>query len=461
MLTYHFSRQRTLRTKEVQFGLLSAEETRRMAAVTVTNPHIMHRGTPQSCAVNDLVLGTIDRRLRCSTCGGDVRTCQGHPGVIELGAPVYSIGFLDPTLKCLSVCYFCCASSSRDRGGHPLQRRAERQALFLAVYQVARTRKRCLHCHGPQPTYQRVVNTIKLEWPAESLELFEDAAEREEVTGRVFTSIEANSILTNVTDDDCRLMGFKTDFAHPRDMVQDVCHVIPPIARPAIMQSTGSRIRGQDDITHCLQSILKRSIDLKSSMSASNWNRAVAPSAEIVDRLAKLQNDVFAMVNNSVRGNRQAVQRSGAPFKSLVCRIRGKEGRIRGNLNGKRVDFSARSVVSPDPVMSVDEVGVPEAIALELTLQERVTHANLNEMRTRVLLGARRLDGAHAVIDRDGAVTQLEYCADTAKVVLEQGIVVERYMRDGDIVVFNRQPSLHKFSIMAHRAKIMPGSTLG
>ena len=462
MLTYHFSRQRALRTKEVQFGLLSAEQTRKMATVKVSNPNIMHRGTPQSGAVNDLMMGSIDRRLRCSTCGGDVRTCQGHTGVIELGAPVYSIGFIDPTLKCLrSVCFFCSRLlvTEQEATGIANDELSGKQ-LFLAVYQVARTRKRCMHCHGPQPSYQRVVNSIKLEWPTECQECFEDDAEHADVTSRVFTSIEAHSILTNISDEDCALMGFKTSFSHPRDMVQDVCHVIPPIARPAIMQSTGSRIRGQDDITHCLQSILKRSIDLKSSMKAVDWDHTKTPSNEIVERLGKLQNEVFAMVNNSVRGNRQAVQRSGAPFKSLVCRIRGKEGRIRGNLNGKRVDFSARSVISPDPVMSVDEVGVPEAIALELTIQERVTHANRNELRQRVLAGGGRLDGAQAIIDRDGTVTQLAYCEDLSKIVVEPGMVVERYMKNGDLVVFNRQPSLHKFSIMAHRAKIMPGSTL-
>ena len=462
MLTYHFSRKRALRTKEVQFGLLSAEETRRMATVTVSNPNIMHRGTPQTKAVNDLLMGSIDRRLKCSTCGGDVRSCQGHPGVIELGVPVYSIGFLDPTLKCLRcVCYFCSrllitpAESSQishdDLKG---------KQLFGAVHQVARTRKRCLHCHAPQPTYQRVMNTIKIDWPSETHEFFEDEQEKLEVTSRVFNSIEAHSILNHISDEDSRLMGFKTEFAHPRDMVQDVVHVIPPIARPAIMQSTGSRIRGQDDLTHCLQSILKRSIDLKTSMSASGWSREKPLSTEMQDRLGKLQNDVFAMVNNSVRGNRPAVQRSGAPFKSLVCRIRGKEGRIRGNLNGKRVDFSARSVVTPDSVMAVDEVGVPEPIALELTLQEKVTNANINSLRKRVLAGADTLNGAQSVIDVNGIVTYLQFCNDTSKINLIPGMVVERYMQDGDIIIFNRQPSLHKFSIMAHRARIMPGLTL-
>ena len=462
MLTYHFSHERALRTREVQFGLLSANETRRMAQVKVSNPNIMHRGTPQAGAVNDLMMGSIDRRLRCSTCGGDVRTCQGHTGVIELGVPVYSIGFLEPTLKCLrSVCYFCSRLliSEADATQLGLERLGGK-SLFLAVYQAARTRKRCMHCSGPQPSYSRTQNGIKVDWPADVQEMFGDEAERRDVTERTFTSIEAHSILNHISNHDCTMMGFKTEFSHPRDMIQDVCHVIPPIARPAIMQSTGSRVRGQDDLTHSLQSILKRSIELKSTIDATLWDRSMNPTTEMVDRLAKLQCEVFSMVNNSVRGNRQAVQRSGAPFKSLVCRIRGKEGRIRGNLNGKRVDFSARSVVSPDPLMDVDEVGVPEAIAMQLTLQERVTHANIGDLRRRIIAGSNTLDGAQAVIDTDGVVTQLEFCTDRTMINIVPGMVVERYMKNGDLVVFNRQPSLHKFSTMAHRAKIMPGSTL-
>jgi len=459
MLTYHFSRKRSLRTREVQFGLLSCDCIRKMAVCEVTNPNIYHRGTPQSGAINDLLMGTIDRRLRCATCNGDVRSCQGHPGCMELGVPVYSIGFLDTTLKVLrSVCYCCSALLLAEEDARALGDDLEGKLLFHAIYAAARMKKRCHRCDAPQPTFQRVGSVIKMDWPADALDAMTEE-ERGCVTNRPFSSVEAGSILNHITDEDARLMGFDTAYTHPRDLTPSCLLVPPPIARPAICQSTGSRIRGQDDITHTLQSILKKAIDVKSYIAAHDWCVDMPVPPELLERVLKMQYEVYALVNNGVRGNRVAIQRSGAPVKSLVCRLKGKEGRIRGNLSGKRVDFSARSVVSPDPNMSIDEVGIPEAIAKELTIQERVTNTNIADMRRRVLVGANDLGGASAVIGTDGKVTQLEFCKNRCDIPLTPGCVIERYLRDGDAVVFNRQPSLHKFSMMAHRAKIMPGNT--
>lgn len=457
MLTYHFARERAVRTKEVQFGLLSCEEIRRLAVVEITNVNIYHRGTPQSGAINDLLMGTIDRRLRCQTCLGDVKVCQGHPGIIELGAPVYHIGYVDTTLKVLrSVCYCCGKLLLPEADAEALKNEGlESKLLFNAVYAAARMRKRCLVCYAPQPNYTRVASVIKIDWPECE---FEDEHEKQELLKRNFSSIEARSILQSISDCDATLMGFSVQNARPRDMVPTCILVPPPIARPAICQSTGSRIRGQDDITHTLQSILKRALEFKAAAAAEKWTLDLQPSLELLEKLSKMQQEVFALVNNGVRGQRVAIQRSGAPIKSLICRLRGKEGRIRGNLSGKRVDFSARSVVAPDPLMAIDEVGVPESIARELTIPERVTHANISELRERVLKGTHDVGGATALIGKDGTVTQLEFCQNRHALQIEPGAVLERHMKDGDYVVFNRQPSLHKYSMLCHRVKIMPGS---
>lgn len=73
----------------------------------------------------------------------------------------------------------------------------------------------------------------------------------------------------------------------------------------------------------------------------------------------------------------QATQRSGRPIKSICSRLKAKEGRIRGNLMGKRVDFSARTVITPDPTINIDQLGVPWSIALNLTYPETVTPYNI------------------------------------------------------------------------------------
>ena len=274
MLVYKFATKRAIRTKSIDFGLLSDDEVRRMSVVEINNLSIYHRGVPQANAVNDIRMGTIDRRILCGSCGMDVRACPGHCGHIECQVPLFHISFLENTMRCLrSVCYFCsrllisesdCLAMARDVSNG--------KVLFNMVYSVARTRKRCLCCGAPQPTYNRAgACGIKLDWPAETEWSSEE--EREDVTSRVWSSVEASSILTRITDEDVVLMGLDAERAHPKHTVRSTVLVPPPISRPAIMQSTGSRVRGQDDITHTLQNVLKRSLELKQYIATNDWKK--------------------------------------------------------------------------------------------------------------------------------------------------------------------------------------------
>ena len=168
---------------------------------------------------------------------------------------------------------------------------------------------------------------------------------------------------------------------------------------------------------------------------------------------------VSTFMNNELRGQRQSMQRSGLPSKSITSRLKGKDGRIRGSLMGKRVNFSARSVVSPDSLMDVDQVGVPLQVALKLTLPERVIDGNLERLRKQVRKGPHKIDGARTII-RNNITIHLEF-ANTEKEAhkIQIGDIVERYLQNDDIVLFNRQPSLHKGSMMAYRVRLMPHKT--
>ena len=127
-----------------------------------------------------------------------------------------------------------------------------------------------------------------------------------------------------------------------------------------------------------------------------------------------------------------------------ACRLKGKEGRVRGNLMGKRVNFSARSVITPDPLMDVDQVGVPAQIAQKLTLPIRVTEYNIEKLRARVAVGPGNVEGAENVITLDGTLIDLNFCSKRHTMRLQYGWVVDRYLENDDFVVFNRQPSLHR-----------------
>ena len=127
---------------------------------------------------------------------------------------------------------------------------------------------------------------------------------------------------------------------------------------------------------------------------------------------------------------------------------------------GKRVDFSARSVISPDYMMDVEDIGTPEEIAKVETYPERVTSFNIEDLTRRVKLGPTALEGANSIIMEDGRMIYLDEETTKQGIELKIGWIVERHLRNGDIMVFNRQPSLHKESMMGHHAWIMPYRTL-
>ena len=468
----------------VEFGILSADEIRSMAVVDVDSVQMYVRGVPHPGGINDHRMGCVDRRILCGTCGRDVNTCPGHVGCIRLPLPCYNILFMDHALKCLrSVCFFCSRVSIGAEDDVELS--VDNKARFHEVYNFTRAKKRCPHCLAPRAAYViKASVAIRTEWPPNTE--FDSTEERERAMA-TFTAVDALSILTGITDADAKLLGFAG--SHPRDLIVQNILVPPPIARPSITSSEGSRTRGQDDITLRLQEINKRAIELRALVAAVprtddpfgtidrmlsetlpsslELARALTPlsnptfSTEINDKWVRLQCDVFGYMNSNGAQARRAIGtgRGAMNGKCLSSRIRGKDGRVRGNLSGKRVNFSARSVITPDPALDLDQVGVPECIAMILTFPERVTAYNILELRQRVVNGPDHLFGAQTVITPDGKVICLDQCADRNLIQVAYGWVVERHMRTGDYVIFNRQPSLHRMSTMGHRVVVVKNNT--
>lgn len=452
MLSYRCSTDKPKRVGRVQFGLVSPEHTRKLSTVQVSDSTIYSRGLPNPCGINDSRMGTVDRRLLCGTCTKDVKTCQGHTGHIELAYPMYHICFFEMCLKTLRCVCFCCSRILvSDAEAAALAKSPESgKARFTAAYASLKTKRKCAHCGLVQPTYVRLALAIRTDWPADMA--WECDAERDEFT-KPFTARDALSIFSHMTAHDAAVLGFNNECA-PKNMILTALLVPPPVARPAIMASEGSRSRGQDDLTIKLQDVLKRSLECENAMRGKHW-RTIDVGADLLERIAKVQFEVFTYMNNNIRGQKQSTQRSGAPTKSLTDRLRGKDGRIRGNLMGKRVDFSARSVITPDSCFDVDEVGIPERIAVAMTIPERVTSWNINALSERVARGTGVLFGAEAVITAEGVMINLAHCEHRSKIRLQYGWIVERYLTDGDFVIFNRQPSTHPVSPPCRRCSCM------
>src|SRR6266540_2123184 len=219
--------------------------------------------------------------------------------------------------------------------------------------------------------------------------------------------------------------------------------------------------RSEDDLTHKLVDVLRINQRLRENRDAG------APQLIVEDLWELLQYHVTTYFDNQTSGIPPARHRSGRPLKTLVQRLKGKEGRFRSNLSGKRVNFSARTVISPDPVLSINEVGVPVEAARELTVPVHVQTYNSEIVKLWVKRGPTPLGplgeympGVNYVIRPDGRrIRVTEKNAEVVAEAVELGYTVERQLVDGDIVLFNRQPSLHRMSMMAHEVRVMPHKT--
>jgi DNA-directed RNA polymerase II subunit RPB1 len=222
--------------------------------------------------------------------------------------------------------------------------------------------------------------------------------------------------------------------------------VPPPAVRPSIKMD--GQQRSEDDISHILVNIIKANKTLQEKIQDN------ANSNIIDDWHTVLQYYIATQVDNKIPGVASVAQRSGRPLKSIKERLNGKGGRVRGNLMGKRVDFSARSVITPDPNLSIRELGIPLKVAKNITKPVTVNAMNKNFLLKLVKNGPDEYPGAKILEKKNGDQITLRY-ADRENIQLESGDIVHRHMMNGDGILFNRQPTLHRMSMMCHIAVIM------
>jgi DNA-directed RNA polymerase II subunit RPB1 len=271
---------------------------------------------------------------------------------------------------------------------------------------------------------------------------------------KVVTPEMALNIFRRMTDDEMIDIGLNISQARPEWMIITVLPVPPPPVRPSIsMDGTGTGLRNEDDLTYKLGDIIRANGNVRQAIAEGS------PQHIITDFENLLQYHVATYMDNDIAGQPQALQKSGRPVKAIRARLKGKEGRLRGNLMGKRVDFSARTVITGDANISLDEVGVPRSIARTLTYPETVTPYNIAKLTKYVQNGPNEHPGARFVVRSDGTRLDLRHSRRATGIQLEYGWKVERHLLDGDFIIFNRQPSLHKESMMGHRVRVMPYST--
>ncbi|KAJ6774697.1 DNA-DIRECTED RNA polymerase SUBUNIT [Salix purpurea] len=476
---FPYSPAEVAKVRMVQFGILSPDEIRQMSVIQIEHSETTERGKPKLGGLSDPRLGTIDRKMKCETCTANMAECPGHFGHLELAKPMFHIGFMKTVLSIMRCVCFNCSKILADEEDHKFKQALKiknPKSRLKKILDACKNKTKCEGgdeidvqgqdneepvkksrggCGAQQPKITIEGMKMIAEYKAQrkksdDQEQLPEPVERKQT----LTAERVLSVLKRISDEDCQLLGLDPKYARPDWMILQVLPIPPPPVRPSVMMDTSSR--SEDDLTHQLAMIIRHNENLR------RQERSGAPAHIISEFAQLLQFHVATYFDNDLPGQPRATQRSGRPIKSICSRLKAKEGRIRGNLMGKRVDFSARTVITPDPTINIDELGVPWSIALNLTYPETVTPYNIERLKELVEYGPHPppgKTGAKYIIRDDGQRLDLRYLKKSSDHHLELGYKVERHLNDGDFVLFNRQPSLHKMSIMGHRIKIMPYST--
>jgi len=412
---------------EIGFSLFSPEQIKRISVAKIVTPELYDiDGYPVDGGLMDLRLGAIDPGVRCRTCGGRLRECLGHLGSIDLARAVIHIKYvplIELGLRCF--CYECKKLLVEDRDLYKLS--ASQRA------KKAKDAKKCPHC-GSQH------EKIKLDKPTNFYK----------GKTRLFPT-EIREMLASISDEELVKVGINPKTARPEWAVLTIFLVPAVTIRPSIILETGER--SEDDLTHKLSDIIRANQRLWENLNAG------APEVIIEDLWDLLQFHITTFFDNTVSRIPPARHRSGQPLKTITERIKGKEGRIRKNLAGKRVNYSGRTVVSPDPSIDINEVGIPYEIARTVTVAETINDINIEKMKKLVEKGE-EYPGANYVIRPDGKRKKIT--PELKEEIINEivpGYIIERHLQNGDIVLFNRHPSLHRGSLMAHYVRVLPGRT--
>ncbi|XP_016187356.1 DNA-directed RNA polymerase III subunit 1 [Arachis ipaensis] len=455
--------------KSMKFSSLSDSEIGKLAEVQVFKGSYYDHFKKPIPGVLFFLLGPANKELICATCGGDFAHCPGHFGYLNLALPIFNIGFLGTIVEILKSICKCCArillneDIRKDRLKKMRRPRIDALAkaeLAKKVVEACSKVSMCSRCGYKNGSVKKLVGSLKITHDRSkcndsSIEEFQTAlshARESRLTSAVDTHIlnpfQALSLFKRMLDEDCELLYLAE---RPEKLIVTNIAVPPLAMRPSVIMD-GSQ-SNENDVTERLKQIVQANAHVRQELEE-------IASLRSLDGWETLQFEAAQFINSEVRGIPYHQQREKT-MAGLVQRLKGKQGRFRGNLSGKRVEFTGRTVISPDPNLKITEVAVPMLMARILSYPERVSHHNIEKLRQCIRNGPDKYPGARQYRDASGSTWTLRVphrkrFADQLKF----GDIVDRHLEDGDIILFNRQPSLHRMSIMCHRARIMPWRTL-
>ncbi|XP_064966340.1 DNA-directed RNA polymerase III subunit 1-like isoform X2 [Musa acuminata AAA Group] len=452
------------RIKSIRFSTFSGEEIKKLAEVQVWNNRIYGIDLrPVENGLLDPKMGAANKAGVCATCHGNFTECPGHFGYLKLTLPVFNVGFFNSILNVLKCICKACARIlllENDRRIFLKKMRNPKADIFMKNALMKKIRDKCKisicpWCGSRNGVVKKARSSFAIAHDFsrsvdESIEVVRAALSHIKAKSsfqivHVLSPVTVLSLFKRMVDEDCELLNL---YDRPDKLIVTTIAVPPVAVRPSVFVDFG-KSSNEDSITTILKNIINTNSILREDLEGA------APPFKCLDCWAHLQIQVVEYINS------EAPSVPDSKHRGLIQRLKGKQGRFRGNLSGKRVEFTGRTVISPDPNLKITEVAIPVLMAKKLTYPERVSAYNIEKLRQRICNGPDKYPGANFILLGDGTKQHLRYVdKKTAASELKYGYIVERHLEDGDVVLFNRQPSLHRMSIMCHRARIMPWRTL-
>lgn len=459
---------------KLDFNIFTNKEIKSYSAVSsdpfgINLPEAYENYEPKKGGLVDLRMGTCDPYLNCTTCGLNYMDCPGHFGHIELAEPVFHYGLLDHLKSILQCICTKCSNILIEKNDSQFKKALlkKSETRFKEIKNITKNINFCWNCGTHVPKIKKEINPSKvsinliLEREVGNTQIDEKTGETVEESKKILeilTPRDCYNILRNVSDTDCLLLGFNPKVARPEDLIIQIFPVPPVIIRPTSKIDAFTSSTMEDSLTLKISDIVNANARLRTQLDKETVENDVSNFSNTNHTL--LQYQVATFFDNESISLPRSEFKTGNPTKSISDRIKGKGGRVRSNLMGKRVDFSGRSVITCDPYINIDQLGVPKKIAMELTIPEEVTPYNIKKLTLLVKNGREIYPGANFVLRvnyRDGKTeTQkidLKYRKKSIR--LNIGDIVERHSVNGDYVLFNRQPTLHKPSMMAHQIHVL------
>ena len=433
----------------IQFSILSPEEIRKSSVAEITSRDTYINNKPVIGGLFDPRMGISDPGLICPTDGLNYMQTPGYFGHVELARPVFYIQYLNTIIKILRCLCIKCSKILIDKEKYANILHSDNRKRWQQIFSIASKIKRCgectqdgCGCKQPKKIYKEGLATIFAEW--EDLETNEDGS-TQNVTMKLTPEVVLK-LFRRISDDDVKFMGFSPTWSRPDWMVCQVLAIPPPAVRPSVKHD--AQQRSEDDISHIIVNIIKANKTLQEKIQQNSSSKVID------DWTTVLQYYCATMVDNKIPGVAAVAQRSGRALKSIKERLVGKQGRVRGNLMGKRVDYSARSVITPDANLDISELGVPLKVAKNITFPDVVNRRNIDFLTKLTMNGPDVYPGAKILERKEGTSISLRY-VDRNSLTLNIGDVLHRHLLDGDPILFNRQPTLHRMSMMCHFVKVM------